>query len=135
MLIAKVKAGVDVRVLTPGGRHHDVGPVLAGQLAIYERLLEHGVRIFEYQVSMMHSKTLLVDDELSMVGSTNLDPLALSAEEGSLVVDDARMAGRLAQAFEEDLKHSVEVRWDSWRRRGLFKRLSERVTILFGEYL
>ncbi|MFY0582643.1 phospholipase D-like domain-containing protein [Cystobacter fuscus] len=135
MLIAKVKAGVDVRVLTPGDRHHDVGPVLAGQLAIYDRLLEHGVRIFEYQVSMMHSKTLLVDDELCVVGSTNLDPLALSAEEGSLVVDDARMAGQLAQAFEEDLKHSVEVRWDSWRRRGLFKRLSERVTILFGEYL
>ncbi|EPX64256.1 cardiolipin synthase [Cystobacter fuscus DSM 2262] len=135
MLIAKAKAGVDVRVLTPGSRHHDVGPVLAGQLAIYDRLLEHGVRIFEYEVSMMHSKTLLVDDALSMVGSTNLDPLALSAEEGSLVVDDARMAGQLAQAFEEDLKHSVEVRWDSWRRRGLFKRLSERVTILFGEYL
>jgi cardiolipin synthase len=45
------------------------------------------------------------------------------------------MAGQLAQAFEEDLKHSVEVRWDSWRRRGLLRRLSERVTILFGAYL
>ena len=135
MLIAKVKAGVDVRVLTPGSRHHDVGPVLAGQLAVYERLLSHGVRIFEYEPSMMHSKTLLVDDALSMVGSTNLDPLALSAEEGSLVVDDARLAAQLAAAFEDDLKHSVEVRWDSWRRRGLIKRLSESVTLLFGAYL
>jgi cardiolipin synthase len=134
MLIAKAKAGVDVRVLTPG-RHHDIPPVHEGQRATYARLLENGVRIWEYEVSMMHSKSLLVDDRLSMVGSTNLDPLALSAEEGSLVVDDPELAARLAEAFEEDLRHSSEIRWDSWRRRGLFKRLSERVTVLFGKYL
>ncbi|AKI99090.1 phospholipase D-like domain-containing protein [Archangium gephyra] len=134
MLIAKAKAGVDVRVLTPG-RHHDIPPVHEGQRATYARLLENGVRIWEYEVSMMHSKSLLVDDRLSMVGSTNLDPLALSAEEGSLVVDDAGLAAQLAQDFEEDMQHSVEIRWDSWRRRGLFKRLSERVTVLFGKYL
>ncbi|HEX5745821.1 MAG TPA: phospholipase D-like domain-containing protein [Archangium sp.] len=134
MLIAKAKAGVDVRVLTPG-RHHDIAPVHEGQRATYARLLENGVRIWEYEVSMMHSKSVLVDDRLSMVGSTNLDPLALSAEEGSLVVDDADLAAQLARDFEEDMRHSVEIRWDSWRRRGLFKRLSERVTVLFGKYL
>ncbi|QRN97242.1 cardiolipin synthase B [Archangium violaceum] len=134
MLIAKAKAGVDVRVLTPG-RHHDIPPVHEGQRATYARLLENGVRIWEYEVSMMHSKTLLVDDRLSMVGSTNLDPLALSAEEGSLVVDDEALAAGLAKDFEEDMSHSVEIRWDSWRRRGLIKRLSERVTVLFGRYL
>lgn len=134
MLIAKAKAGVDVRVLTPG-RHHDIPPVHEGQRATYARLLENGVRIWEYEVSMMHSKSVLVDDRLSMVGSTNLDPLAFSAEEGSLVVDDPELAARLARAFEEDLRHSVEIRWDSWRRRGLFKRLSERVMVLFGKYL
>ena len=134
MLIAKAKAGVDVRVLTPG-RHHDIPPVHEGQRATYHRLLENGVRIWEYEVSMMHSKTLLVDDRLSMVGSTNLDPLALSAEEGSLVVDDVELAGKLAEAFEEDLRHSHEIHWEGWRRRGLFKRLSERVTVLFGKYL
>lgn len=134
MLIAKAKAGVDVRVLTPG-RHHDIPPVHEGQRATYARLLENGVRIWEYEVSMMHSKTMLVDDRLSLVGSTNLDPLALSAEEGSLVVDDEKLAAELAQDFEEDMSHSIEIRWDSWRRRGLFKRLSERVTVLFGRYL
>ncbi|MBM7112339.1 phospholipase D-like domain-containing protein [Archangium primigenium] len=134
MLVAKAKAGVDVRVLTPG-RHHDIPPVHTGQRATYDRLLENGVRIWEYQVSMMHSKTMLVDDRLSMVGSTNLDALAIGADEGSLVVDDPDMAAQLAHAFEEDLAHSTEVRWDSWRRRGLIKRLSERVTMLFGSYL
>jgi cardiolipin synthase len=134
MLIAKAKAGVDVRVLTPG-RHHDIPPVHEGQRATYARLLENGVRIWEYEVSMMHSKTILVDERLSMVGSTNLDPLALNAEEGSLVVDDVELATRLAEAFEEDMRHSVEIRWDSWRRRGLIKRLSERMAVLFGRYL
>jgi cardiolipin synthase A/B len=134
MLIAKAKQGVDVRVLTPG-RHHDIPPVHEGQRATYARLLENGVRIWEYEVSMMHSKSLVVDDRLSMVGSTNLDPLALKAEEASLVVDDPALAAQLAQAFEADLAHSREIRWDSWRRRGFFKRLSERVTVLFGRFL
>ncbi len=134
MLIAKAKQGVDVRVLTPG-RHHDIPPVHEGQRATYARLLENGVRIWEYEVSMMHSKSLVVDDRLSMVGSTNLDPLALKAEEASLVVDDPALAAELAQAFEADLAHSREIRWESWRRRGLFKRLSERVTVLFGRFL
>ena len=134
MLIAKVKEGVDVRVLTPG-RHHDIPPVHEGQRATYARLLENGVRIWEYEVSMMHSKSLVVDDRLSMVGSTNLDPLALKAEEASLVVDDTALAAQLAQAFEADLAHSREIRWESWRRRGLIKRLSERVTVLFGRFL
>jgi cardiolipin synthase len=135
MLIAKVKEGVDVRVLVPSGRHHDVGPVLGGQKASYARLLENGVRLWEYEVSMMHSKSILVDERLVMVGSTNLDPLALGAEEGSLVVDDAALATTLAQAFEADLVHSREVTWDSWRRRGLVQRLSESFTMLFGRYL
>jgi cardiolipin synthase len=135
MLIAKVKEGVDVRILVPSGRHHDVGPVLGGQKASYARLLEHGVRLWEYEVSMMHSKSILVDERLVMVGSTNLDPLAMGAEEGSLVVDDAALAAKLAQAFEEDLVHSREVTWDSWRRRGLVQKLSESFTMLFGRYL
>jgi cardiolipin synthase A/B len=134
MLIAKAKAGVDVRVLAPG-RHHDIPPIQNGQRATYERLLENGVRIWEYQVSMMHSKTMLVDDRLSVVGSTNMDSLAIGADEGSLVVDDPALAAQLAHAYEEDLTHSIEVRWDSWRRRGLLPRLSERMTMLFGNYL
>ncbi|HSP77861.1 MAG TPA: phospholipase D-like domain-containing protein [Myxococcaceae bacterium] len=134
MLIAKVKEGVDVRVLVPG-RHHDIFPVKAGQVASYAPLLERGVRIWEYEVSMMHSKTLLVDDRLSVIGSTNMDPLALSAEEGSLVVDDPELAARLEAAFEEDLRHSREVRWDSWRRRGLLERLGDAILPLLGGYL
>ncbi len=135
MLILKVKEGVDVRVLVPG-RHHDVAPVHAGQRASYAPLLEAGVRIWEYELSMMHSKTMLVDDHLSVIGSTNMDPLSLSdVDEGSLVVDDAALAAALAESFEKDLVHAREVHARAWRRRGLVQKLAERLTWLIGKYL
>lgn len=135
LLLAKVREGVDVRVLVPGD-YHDVAPVYAGQKASYEPLLAGGVRIYEYAVSMMHSKTLLADDRLVAVGSTNLDQFSLdTVEEVTLVVEDEALARELAEDFEEDLEHSVEVRWESWQRRGWVQRLRERLAWLMGEYL
>ncbi|WP_163993600.1 phospholipase D-like domain-containing protein [Pyxidicoccus caerfyrddinensis] len=135
MLIEKVKQGVDVRVLVPG-RHHDIAPVHAAQRASYARLLEGGVRIWEYELSMMHSKTMLVDDSLSVVGSTNLDPLALgSSEECSVVVDDAGLAAGLAAAFEKDLGHSYEIHWSGWKRRGVLQKLGDQLPWFIGDFL
>ncbi|NMO20230.1 cardiolipin synthase B [Pyxidicoccus fallax] len=135
MLIEKVKQGVDVRVLVPG-RHHDIAPVHAAQRASYARLLEGGVRIWEYELSMMHAKTMLVDDSLSVIGSTNLDPLALSSsEECSVVVEDAELAARLAETFEKDLGHSHEIHWSGWKRRGLLQKLGEQLPWLIGDFL
>jgi cardiolipin synthase A/B len=135
MLILKAKEGVDVRVLVPG-RHHDVAPVLAGQRASYAKLLEGGVRIWEYEVSMMHSKVILVDDRVSVIGSTNMDPLSLDeVEEGSLVVEDVELAAAVAASFEEDLAHSRQIHARAWRQRGLLRRLAELFPGLIGRYL
>lgn len=134
-LIEKARQGVDVRVLVPG-RHHDVGPVFAAQRASYARLLEGGVRIWEYELSMMHSKTLLADGLLSVVGSTNLDPLALNhTDEGSLMVEDPALAELLEASFEEDFTHSVEIHWQGWKRRGLLQKLGEQLPGLIGDFL
>jgi cardiolipin synthase A/B len=135
MLILKAKEGADVRVLVPG-RHHDVVPVLEGQRASYARLLAGGVRIWEYELSMMHSKFIVVDDTLSVIGSTNMDPLALDeVEEGSLVVEDAALAAEVTRNFEEDLGHSREIHASAWRRRGALTKLGEHLTQLIGRYL
>ncbi len=135
MLIEKVKQGVDVRVLVPG-RHHDIAPVHAAQRASYARLLEGGVRIWEYELSMMHAKTMLVDDSLSVIGSTNMDPLALStSDECSVVVEDAALAAQLAAAFEKDLGHSYEIHWSGWKKRGLLQKLGDRLPLIIGDYL
>ena len=103
-----VHDGVDVRVLVPG-RYHDVPPVKGGQKASYERLLAGGVRIWEYQASMIHSKTMLIDDDLVIIGSVNLEPLSLNKlEEGALVAQDVDAATKLAKDFEEDCARSKE---------------------------
>ncbi len=135
MLILKVKQGVDVRVLVPG-RHHDVSPVHAGQRASYAKLLEGGVRIWEYELSMMHSKVILVDDQLSVIGSTNMDPLSLNdVEEGSLVVEDATLAAAVAAAFEKDLVHSRQIHARGWRQRGWIRKLAENFPRLIDRFL
>jgi cardiolipin synthase len=135
MLILKAKQGVDVRVLVPG-RHHDIAPVHAGQRASYARLLEGGVRIWEYELSMLHSKTILVDEQVSVIGSTNMDPLALNqVDEGSLVVVDTALATELAASFDRDMVHSREIHASGWRRRGLFQKLAEQFPKLIGRYL
>ncbi|RKG87612.1 cardiolipin synthase B [Corallococcus sp. CA049B] len=135
MLILKAREGVDVRVLVPG-RYHDVKPVFNAQRASYARLLAAGVRIYEYEISMMHSKTLVADDTLSVVGSTNLDPLALShTDEASVMVEDPVFAEELAKSFEADLQHSAEIHWQGWKRRGLLQKLGEQLPWFIGDFL
>jgi len=135
MLVAKARAGVDVRVLVPG-RFMDMAPVLAAQRSTYSRLLEAGVRIWEYEVSMLHAKTMVIDRHLSVVGSTNLDPVSMrSADEGSLMVDDATLADALARDFLEDLGYSREIMREGWEQRGLFDRLGDHWPAIIGPFL
>lgn len=135
MLVAKARAGVDVRVLVPG-RFMDMAPVLASQRSTYSRLLEAGVRIWEYEVSMLHAKTMVVDGNLSVVGSTNLDPISMrSADEGSLVIDDPVLAEELAQDFLEDLRYSREIMRQGWEGRGIFDRFGDHWPAMIGPFL
>jgi cardiolipin synthase A/B len=134
VLIARARAGVDVRVLAPGP-WHDVAIVLAGQRRTYRRLLAGGVRIFEYAASMMHAKTLVADD-VAVVGSTNMDSQSLSfLWETSIVTDAPAVASRLAARFEVDLARPDEIRRDSWRRRPLRMKIGERAATLAEPWL
>jgi cardiolipin synthase len=134
LLEEKRRAGVDVRVLA-AGPVHDWKVVLEAQRATYPRLLEAGVRLWEYQPSMMHAKTLLVDDRLAVVGSTNMDALSLNRlEEGSLVVDDRAFATTLAQTFLEDLEHSKEIAEGDAERETPWQRFSRGVTRLLKRF-
>ncbi|MFP2908444.1 phospholipase D-like domain-containing protein [Pyxidicoccus sp. 3LFB2] len=109
-LVERARAGVDVRVLAPGDLN-DQKVITVAQRASYDELLEAGVRIWEYQPSMMHAKTMLVDDRLVLVGSINYDPLSFNVlEEGSLVLQDDAAAKSMEAFFLEDLEHAKEIR-------------------------
>ncbi|MFP2896237.1 phospholipase D-like domain-containing protein [Corallococcus sp. 4LFB] len=127
-LEVKVRQGVDVRVLGPGPQH-DVPVVRASQRSTYERLLAVGVRIWEYQPAMLHSKTMLVDDWLCVVGSTNLDSLSLNKlSEGSLVFEDREIAAKLEQCWEKDVRHSKEISLQNGGRTNPWRRFARRAT-------
>ncbi len=134
-LIEKAKQGVDVRVLAPG-KFMDIAPIRVAQRSTYAQLLQGGVRVYEYGPSMLHSKTMLVDDRLVVVGSTNMDPLSLhKTEDASLVVDDRQLAEALASAYLGDLDHSMEIRWDSWRRGGWAEGIFHHLVGIIGGWL
>lgn len=126
LLAAAARRGVDVRLILPG--RTDVPLVRHAGHGFYRSLLAAGVRIFEYQPSILHAKTLTADGLLSIVGSTNLDARSFqfNAECNAVVVDEP-LAAELEAAFERDLAACEEIRLAEWRRRGRLHRLGDRV--------
>jgi cardiolipin synthase len=109
LLLRKARAGVDVRILVPGIKS-DSKPALAVQHEEYPDLLAAGIRVWEYAPSMIHSKTMVADDELAVVGSINLDPLSLhTLEESALIIADRSLTAELARQFEADALQAHEI--------------------------
>ena len=108
LLRRKAREGVDVRLMMPG-KQSDSKTSFGAQHAEFGSLIKEGVRVFEYQPTMLHAKTMLVDDELALVGSINLDPLSLSKlEEDALVVASRSVVDTLARSFIVDSTHAEE---------------------------
>jgi cardiolipin synthase A/B len=120
------RRGLDVRLMLPG--RSDVPLARHAGHGYYSRLLSCGVRIFEYQASILHAKTLVADGYVSVVGSTNLDfrSFLFNAECDLMILDDD-IAGRMARTFEEDMKHAVEIHRPEWRRRPFLHRMGDRM--------
>lgn len=108
-LFLPARRGVDVRLLLPGP-HQDHRSVTFIQRRLYPRLERNGIDAYEYQPSMMHAKTMLVDDRLVVVGSINFDFLSMGwLEEGCLVVDDRPFAAELEARWHDDLARSRQM--------------------------
>jgi cardiolipin synthase A/B len=108
-LLVLPRYGVEVRVLLPGP-HQDHPMVTFIQRRHYRKLGRVGAKVWEYQPSMMHAKTMLVDDRLVVVGSINFDFLSMELlEEGCLIADDRPFAAALERTWEEDLRRSQQV--------------------------
>jgi cardiolipin synthase len=119
--------GVDVRILVPGS-HIDKGFVRTAGRAVYQELLDCGVRIWEYGPTMLHAKTLVVDRGWSSVGSVNFDNRSFQLhDEVTLCVQSRTFAAELEEQFEADLAVSEEIEDGRWGDRGLRKRTAEQV--------
>ena len=85
---------------------------------------------------MLHAKTAVVDGAISMVGSSNLDPLSLHRNyELNVLVADATVGRAMHELFEGDVRSASSVNLEEWRRRPLLYRLAESVASLFAAWL
>jgi len=116
--------GVDVRLLLPGTS--DVPIVRHAGHGFYAGLLRRGVAIFEYQASILHAKSVVVDDYVSVVGSTNMDYRSFHWNaECNLVVLSHEVAARMRDSFTSDLERSRAIAAASWRARPLLHRFGD----------
>jgi cardiolipin synthase len=134
-LCSAAQRGVEVRIVVPGP-HIDKGFVRLAGRAAYDELLGAGVRLFEYQPTMLHAKSLVVDGAWSSVGTINFDNRSFQLhDEVTLCVCDEEFAGVLSDQFEADLSASEEVDADRWSRRGPFRRAAETATTVLRREL
>lgn len=118
-----VRRGVDVRVMVP--KLGNLRFLHYGSEYLFARVLRQGIKIFQYP-KMMHSKTMVCDDEVFTIGSANLTnrSFALSYEL-NVVAADEKIAVRLRNIFLQDLRRCKQVTKDEWMRRSLKRRLIE----------
>ncbi len=120
------RRGVDVRLLLPGPRT-DHPWVRHAARRFYAKLLRSGVRVFEYQPSMLHAKMILCDDWVS-VGSSNLDRWSFRWNlEANQEIASAAVAERAADLFAKDFVLSRQISRHQWRQRARLDRLREQI--------
>jgi cardiolipin synthase len=135
LLVRAVQRGVDVRLLLPGP-HNDQPLTRSAGRSAYGRLLAGGVKIFEYQPTMIHSKMMVADGLFSMVGTSNLDARSSEInEEIDVVIYDEGFGRRMEQTFEGDLVRARPYTREDFKNRSLWERLTEWLAIPFRSQL
>ncbi|MDQ6647486.1 MAG: phospholipase D-like domain-containing protein [Pseudomonadota bacterium] len=116
-LVAAARDGVDVRLLVPGSS--DVPAVASLSRSGYRPLLTAGIRVFEWNGSMLHAKTAVADEHWARVGSSNLNIASwLGNREIDVAIEDDTFAAQLARQYERDLENATEIVLAPRRRRG-----------------
>lgn len=125
LLIAAVSRGVDVRILT-ASEESDVLITWYGGRARYPPLLRGGVRIYEYQPTMMHAKTIVADGLWGSIGAMNFDNRSLAFNnESNVVVWDRGFGALMDATFRDDLRYSREITLAEFERRPWVSRMVE----------
>ena len=131
-----VGRGVDVRIMVPSADVSDMPLVQHAAHRNFQQLLESGVRIFEYQRTLLHQKVMTVDGVWCSVGSSNFDDRSFETnDEITLGFLDRALARRMEEIFEADRAHCIELDAAKWKKRGLVHRAKDSALYLFNEVL
>jgi cardiolipin synthase len=122
-LVESACRGVAITVIVPG-RKTDQRWVRLASRRMWGKLLEAGVRIFEYRGTMPHMKVLVADELWSVLGTTNIDNRSFEHnDEVNLAMRDRALAARLLEDYARDLADSREMTLERWRRRPAWEKV------------
>ena len=121
-LCRAVRRGVQVRLMLPA--RCDVSLLLLAARSFYDQLLSTGVEIYERQHAVLHAKTLVIDAQTTVLGSTNLDYRSIEYNcELSGVIRSSEFGRQMHVLFEHDVRYSRPIALGEWRRRPIRDRL------------
>jgi cardiolipin synthase len=134
-LAAAARRGAKVRVIVPG-TYMDNKIVRRASRAGWGPLLRAGVEIYEYEQTMYHVKSMVVDGLWTSVGSTNFDTRSFSTnDEANLNILDAGFAAEQRKIFQDDLEHSRRVTLEEWEGRPWTQKVVDKLADLFSSQL
>lgn len=125
LLQAAAQDGVKITILVPGKYSDQKIAKIAGE-AKYEPLLNSGIRIMQYQQTMLHAKILTVDGRFACVGSPNLNQRSMRKDdELGLTVFDPKVVEILDDHFNDDLQVAEAIEYSRWQKRGFGRKVLE----------
>ncbi len=131
LLIEAKNRGVDVRILTMGSKT-DKPFVHYSARELYKNLLREGIEIYEYQPSMMHAKTVLIDDHWVSLGSANFDPRSFwSNDELNITTAQPFLSQNIEQFLVKGFAESDCIQYQDWKRRPLEEKIRGKIMLLF----
>lgn len=131
-----VERGVDVQIMIPSVGATDNALVQHASHHRFGALLKHGIRIHEYNKTLLHQKVMSVDGVWAAVGSTNFDDRSFEInDEITLGIWSESLAGKLERIFDKDLEHCTEISLEKWKSRGILHKLKDQTFFLVNEQL
>ncbi len=131
VLREKARAGIDVQIMVPS-KHTDNQLVRWSSHYFYQKYLEAGVRIYEYQPTMMHAKHMVIDGQWTVVGSANVDIRSVMMNQENVIgISDPVLAAEVERIFFEDVKQCKEITLEEWRKRPWWWHVREQLAVLF----
>lgn len=133
-LMIAATSGVEVKIIVPGVSDSKI--VNAAASSYYSELLPVGVSIFQYQKGFVHAKTMVIDDDLSFVGTANMDYRSFDLNfEVNAIVYGTETANELIKVFEQDLLECDKIDPIAWRNRPKYRRIWDKSMRLLSPFL
>ena len=133
-LRSAARRGVDVRIILPKINNHKYAGMASK--ALYEELMEAGARIYQRMPPFIHAKAMVIDSNIALVGTANLDVRSLELNyETTVLFEDEATANKLKRIIHDDMQASNELDLNEWVKRPMIQKLGENLFSLMTPIL